>query len=123
MPNAIASFVFRRPKKQPSEPKDVSIDRLQAKAFYRSARWLRLRKMILSQGPLCVECAKRGRITPATDVDHVLARRDRPDLSFDADNLQTLCKACHSRKTRGEQIHKITDDKMGGDYTAGGRGG
>nr|WP_279327367.1 HNH endonuclease signature motif containing protein [Chelativorans petroleitrophicus] len=46
----------------------------------------------------CVECGARGRL----EVDHVKPVRDRPDLAFALDNLQSLCVACHSRKTRLE---------------------
>jgi 5-methylcytosine-specific restriction endonuclease McrA len=35
-------------------------------------------------------------------VDHRLPVRDRPDLAFVKDNLQTLCRVCHSRKTQLE---------------------
>ena len=30
---------------------------------------------ILKKNPLCAECKKRGILTPATDVDHVIAHR------------------------------------------------
>jgi 5-methylcytosine-specific restriction endonuclease McrA len=36
------------------------------------------------------------------EVDHIQPVRDRPDLAFDEDNLQTLCRRHHSRKTRQE---------------------
>ena len=38
-----------------------------------------------------------GRIVPATDVDHIVARADGG--TDDRSNLQPLCHACHSRKT------------------------
>ena len=47
--------------------------------------------------PLCRECRKAGRIVPATDVDHRVARADGG--TDDRSNLQPLCHACHSRKT------------------------
>jgi 5-methylcytosine-specific restriction protein A len=46
----------------------------------------------------CVECGERGRL----EVDHIKPVRDAPELSYALDNLQTLCVACHSRKTRLE---------------------
>lgn len=60
-------------------------------------RWRRLRTAYLVAHPLCVECQKRGAIVLATDVDHVVARRNGG--SDDESNLQALCHACHSRKT------------------------
>lgn len=61
------------------------------------ARWQRLRSMVLSASPLCAECAREGRVTPATDVHHLVKRRDGGPDSFE--NLEPLCHACHSRIT------------------------
>ena len=64
------------------------------------ARWRRLRLAFLSQHPLCEECQRRGRIVAATDVDHIVPRRQGG--SDEASNLQALCHECHSRKTATE---------------------
>ena len=62
-------------------------------------RWQRLRRIQLGREPFCVHCAEFGRVTAATDVDHIVARRDGgEDALF---NLQSLCHSCHSRKTAG----------------------
>lgn len=53
--------------------------------------WQRLRLMVLREEPLC-PCGK-----PATEVDHILAKAKGGDDS--RENLQGLCKSCHSRKT------------------------
>ncbi|MEG6507059.1 HNH endonuclease [Nitratidesulfovibrio sp. 1201_IL3209] len=64
------------------------------------AAWRRLRADVLRDEPLCRECARQGRVTPATDVDHIVARsRGGTD---DRANLQPLCHRCHSRKTARE---------------------
>src|SRR5262245_50363144 len=60
--------------------------------------WRKCRKMVLSASPLCVECKRIGAIVPATEVDHIIPKRDGGDDSFE--NLQALCKSCHSQKTR-----------------------
>mgnify|MGYP003651026733 CR=1 FL=1 len=61
------------------------------------SRWRRLRRMILNRHPLCVHCD--GSVA-ATEVDHIVPRaaggNDAPE------NLQGLCKSCHSRKTATE---------------------
>jgi 5-methylcytosine-specific restriction protein A len=62
--------------------------------FYDSTRWQRLRKQQLLQHPLCVICARRGWVTPATVVDHVEPHRG-DWLKFCTSALQSLCKACH----------------------------
>lgn len=41
--------------------------------FYQSRRWRALRAMKLQQQPLCEECLRKGRMTPAEMVDHIVA--------------------------------------------------
>jgi 5-methylcytosine-specific restriction protein A len=53
--------------------------------------------MVLAGQPLCVQCETEGRVTLATDVDHVVAKSKGGDDSLD--NLQALCHECHSKKT------------------------
>lgn len=65
-------------------------------------RWQRLRNRFIAQHPYCEECMKQGKITLATDVDHIVPHRGDPALLYDETNLQSLCKACHSRKTARE---------------------
>lgn len=64
-------------------------------------RWQRLRLMYLRANPLCLHCEEAGRVSAATDVDHIRAKRDGG--TDDWDNLQSLCHACHSRKTAREK--------------------
>ncbi len=64
--------------------------------------WQRLRRWFLMRHPLCEHCERKGRATPATEVDHVVPiRAGGPRL--DQANLQALCKSCHSRKTVRDQ--------------------
>jgi len=53
--------------------------------------------MFLRANPLCVECQATGRTEAATDVDHIVARRNGG--GDDWDNLQSLCHSHHSKKT------------------------
>lgn len=79
----------------------MSYDRHSA-AVLRSKRWKRLRVQILRRDDWqCVRCKARGRL----EVDHVHPVKTHPELSFVASNLQTLCPACHTRKTRIECGH------------------
>ena len=56
-------------------------------------RWERLRRLVLARDPICRICGQ----APATEVDHIVPkRRGGPDSM---ENLQGLCKPCHSRKT------------------------
>lgn len=64
-------------------------------------RWGRLREQILHRDPICVKCARAA----ATDVDHI----DGNAYNNDLDNLQGLCKSCHSKKTWKEDYALIPD--------------
>ena len=70
--------------------------------FYSSKQWRNARAWQLSNEPLCRHCQEKGILTTATQVDHIKPR-SKGGADFDADNLQSLCHSCHSRKTRLEQ--------------------
>ena len=59
-------------------------------------RWSKLRLMVLRANPACVVCG-----APATDVDHITPKRLGGEDALD--NLQSLCHACHTRKTMRER--------------------
>jgi 5-methylcytosine-specific restriction endonuclease McrA len=82
-------------KREANRIKDRSANR-KGHALYRTKRWRMTRRRILFDQPLC----KCGAI--ATDVDHI---RPLPQANpYDPANLQPLCKTCHGRKTRREQM-------------------
>lgn len=66
-------------------------------------RWLRLRKDVLDDHPLCQRCEAEGYVTAATEVHHVrpveegATLREKERLMFDRFNLRALCHACHVR--------------------------
>ena len=60
--------------------------------------WQRLRKIILLDNPLCETCKSKNIIKPATEVHHVI--RLSAGGTNERDNLQCLCKPCHSRITK-----------------------
>ncbi len=80
--------------------------------FYHSKQWRDLRNYVLALEPFCVECKKRGIITLAIDVDHIIDIQDRPQLALNADNCQSLCKKCHSKKTTGSDKTEDLLNKM-----------
>jgi 5-methylcytosine-specific restriction enzyme A len=78
-------------------------------SFYGSANWKKIRRMVLARQPLCADPygvhEAEGRAVPATEVDHIVPiAAGGPPRSLD--NLQSLCKRCHSQKTAGEVFHK-----------------
>lgn len=66
--------------------------------FYQSRRWRALRALKLQQQPLCEECLRKGRMTPAEMVDHIVPI-NKGGASLDMENLQSLCNACHACKS------------------------
>ena len=68
--------------------------------------WQKRRTAFLRGHPLCEECRKRGRITPATDVDHIEPHNGDWQRFTDPSNLQSLCHSCHSAKTMAESRAK-----------------
>lgn len=65
---------------------------------YNSA-WTRASKIFLAQHPLCAECQRQGKVTPATEVDHIVPHKGDQALFWRTSNWQALCHSCHSRKT------------------------
>jgi 5-methylcytosine-specific restriction protein A len=60
--------------------------------------WRRLRDQVMARDKyLCQPCQREGRLTEATEVDHIVCKakggQDRHD------NLEAICTPCHERKT------------------------
>lgn len=64
---------------------------------YYSRQWKRVSRLYRQQHPLCEECEREGRVTPAELVDHIVAVSDGGSM-WEWENLQSLCWACHNRK-------------------------
>jgi len=62
--------------------------------------WRRIRAAYIAGHPLCEQCKAAGRLTPATEVHHVVPLADGG--THDDTNLMSLCKACHSSITARE---------------------
>ncbi len=89
MPTNLPTYLQRIPcKAPPSDNRDSA-----SKRGY-GRRWRRLRLMVLRRQPMC---QWPGCFEAATDVDHIVSKRDGGDDSFE--NLQALCHAPHSQKT------------------------
>lgn len=95
------------PKKEYERNTDTS----ERDKFYKSARWLKLRSWFMALepeenpglrcGPVCWGCKGNGLIRRATEVDHIVPIAEGGSPT-EPENLQSLCKPCHSAKTRTE---------------------
>ncbi|KAB2953733.1 HNH endonuclease [Heliorestis acidaminivorans] len=65
-------------------------------------RWHKKSKAFLRAHPLCAHCLQAGRVTEATEVDHIIPHNGDIKLFWDQNNWQSLCKKCHSKKTAQE---------------------
>ena len=73
--------------------------------FYNCKEWHNLRTYILQNEPLCRHCKENDIITPATECDHIIDIDEAPHLRLKFDNIQPLCKECHSKKTFNKILH------------------
>ena len=90
---------LNKPKKQ----KNRSVNREGRQKIYQSVEWKKLRLAKLKANPLCEVCLTKGIVKPAIDVHHInsfmnYSDNKRLQLAFDYNNLQSLCKECHSEK-------------------------
>jgi 5-methylcytosine-specific restriction protein A len=76
------------------------------------AEWDKLRKAVLRRDNYlcqCAHCKAEGRVTMATEVDHVVSKARAKTLGWSQartehpDNLQAINSDCHIRKTQEEQ--------------------
>jgi 5-methylcytosine-specific restriction protein A len=74
-------------------------DKLEHDRFYRRVQWRNVRALQLSLSPLCCECRKLGKLTPAVVVDHII-ERSKGGADYDMNNLRSVCTSCHNRLTR-----------------------
>ena len=65
-------------------------------------RWDIYSKYRLTKYPLCANCEKNGITREAKDTDHIIPHKRSKRIFWDKKNHQSLCKACHHKKTATE---------------------
>jgi 5-methylcytosine-specific restriction protein A len=75
--------------------------------MYQLPQWRALRARQLQAHPLCAECLRQGRVTPATVADHIKPHNGDAGLFLEPSNIQSLCDYrskfnCHGTKTSHE---------------------
>ncbi|MGM8137503.1 HNH endonuclease [Enterococcus italicus] len=92
-----------------------------ANPFYLTGEWKRKRLEILERDHYeCQECRRNGKLTTAYDaileIDHIKELDKYPELAWDNENLQTLCRSCHNKKhKRFEFKESVRKRKWEGD--------
>lgn len=73
------------------------------------AEWEKLRARVMARDKrLCQPCHRNGRVTMATQVDHIVSKAEAKRMRWtetqvnDPANLQAICKPCHDKKTTEE---------------------
>jgi 5-methylcytosine-specific restriction endonuclease McrA len=64
-----------------------------------------MRAQLFRANPLCVACEAQGRVTPATQRDHVIPLSEGG--ADDDSNTQALCEACHEVKSKAEAARGV----------------
>lgn len=65
------------------------------------AEWDRLRALVMRRDAgLCQPCLKRGHVTGAKAVDHIVNKK--AGGGDELANLQAICNPCHAAKTAAE---------------------
>ena len=76
--------------KKPTATKRVTGRKLQA-----------MRAALFTSNPLCVQCESEGRVTLATQRDHIVSLEEGG--ADDDTNVQGLCRDCHDIKSKAER--------------------
>lgn len=85
--------------------------RVEATKRITGRRLQKMRADLFTREPLCAECKKHGRITPATQRDHVIPLAEGG--ADDETNEQGLCDACHEIKSLAEAQRARYGTKLG----------
>ncbi|NTG48982.1 HNH endonuclease [Agrobacterium rhizogenes] len=82
-------------------------DRSQShRSWYKTARWQKLRMVVLVRDLFTCQMKGCGRIEADTSqlvADHKIPHRGDEVLFWDENNLQCLCKPCHDRLKQKEE--------------------
>ena len=90
------------PKRPKTNPEAIKTDRqkMRAKA-YATPLWKKMRNTYMSEHPICEECLKRGKVTPAEDIHHIRSPFKGNEVNYDLlygyENLMAVCKQCHQK--------------------------
>ena len=100
---------LERKKKSQAPRKETDMRKLRQKA-YQNRHWRKLRDTYLKEHPICEECLKHGKVTPAEDVHHIKSPFRGGEINYnmllDYHNLESVCKDCHGEIHAAQQRHQ-----------------
>lgn len=95
-------------KKISSQRKETDMRKLRQQA-YQNSTWRKERDLYLKEHPICEECLKKGKVTPAQDIHHIKSPFKGGEVNYtlllDWNNLMALCKDCHGNIHAAQQGH------------------
>ena len=90
--------LLKNQKKTYSATTKTEMQKLRATA-YNNTTWKKLREVYMHEHPLCEECLKKGKVTPAEDIHHIRSPFTGGEINYslllDDKNLEAVCKKCH----------------------------
>jgi 5-methylcytosine-specific restriction protein A len=99
---------------------NMNFRELKRKRVYLTKRWREIRKVVLKRDKFtCQNCGII--LTRNQHIDHIIdityENIDDEKITFDVDNLQTLCSACHAKKTKRKTYKTCVFNGKDVDYT------
>lgn len=75
------------------------------RSWYKTARWVKMRARQLKKNPFCSDYFgdHGGSLVVANTADHIIPHKGDEVLFWDEDNLQSMCRTCHNKKTVKEE--------------------
>ncbi len=70
--------------------------------WYRQQRWVKASRGFRQLNPTCAVCEAAGRVTEATQTDHIIPHAGNYERFWNVENWQAICDSCHAKKTRTE---------------------
>lgn len=103
-------YLNKLPKKEKSTQHNQTDMRKLRQDAYNQTSWRKLRTTYLKQHPLCEECLKTGKVTPASSVHHIKTPFSKGEVNqfllLDYNNLESVCHECHA------EIHNRQEGKQ-----------
>lgn len=89
----------------PAHPRTQWVKRPTATKRTTGRKLQRMRAALFARCPLCAECQRQGRVTLATQRDHIVPLAEGG--ADDETNEQALCDDCHALKSQAEAARGV----------------